>query len=396
MKGAGLTRRGLLAGIGSTAVAAGLGACGAEPAPKPATSGSPGPGTPSASTGTNETALRRKIAGMLVVGFRGDRVGPDDWITRAVRESGVGGVILFDKDQLTGGTRNITSPEQVTALIRALREAAPGRRLIVSVDQEGGQVARLGPANGFPATRSQAQIGALNSPEVTRGWAEDMAATLVRIGVNFTFTPDVDIAVNPTNPAIALLDRSFSANADVVVSCATEAVRAYRKAGVRTSIKHFPGFGSATGNTDFETVDVTDTWTRAELEPFRRMVAAGSVDTVMVTHLLNRQLDPQRPASLSRAVVTDLLRGELGWDGVVVTDDMQAEAISRHYGRDEAVGLALEAGVDQLVFCNQAAYDPAVVEATVGAVVGLVRQGRISEARIDRSVARITALWPPN
>ncbi|WP_412543914.1 glycoside hydrolase family 3 N-terminal domain-containing protein [Longispora sp. K20-0274] len=395
VEGTGLTRRALLAGVGSTAVVAGLGACGARDTPKPTASPGPSSAGPGPSAGTPEAVLRRKIARMLVVGFRGARVGPDDWITHAIGDQGVGGVILFDRDQLTGGTRNITSPEQVTALVRALRGAAPGGRLIVSIDQEGGQVARLVPANGFPATRSQAQIGALDSPAATKAWAEGMARTLVGIGVNFDFTPVVDLAVNPTNPAIALLDRSFSANADVVVACATETIAAYRAAGVRTSIKHFPGFGSATGNTDFETVDVTGTWTRAELEPFRRLIAARTVDTVMVTHLLNRQLDPQRPTSLSRAVVTDLLRGELGWDGVVVTDDMQAVALTSRYGRDEALGLALDAGVDQLVYCNQAVYDPAVVPAIVDAVLGMVRAGRISEARLDRSVARIDALWPP-
>ncbi|GIH11589.1 glycosyl hydrolase [Rhizocola hellebori] len=374
-------------------MAAGLNACGAAKTPTPeVVTGSTG--ATGASPTMDEAALRKKIARMLIVGFRGDRVGPNDWIVKAISEQGLGGVILFDRDLLTGESRNINSPPQVTALIKSLAEAAPGK-LIVSIDQEGGKIARLGPSNGFPATRSQEEIGAINSPAVTRGWAEGMAQTLVQIGVNFNFTPVVDLAVNPTNPAIALLDRAFSADPAVVVSCATDTIDAYRRAGVRTSIKHFPGLGSANGNTDFEAVDVTDTWTRAEIEPFQKLIQAGTVDTVMVTHFLNKHLDPDRPVSLSHAVVTDLLRGELGWQGVVVTDDMQAEAITSRYGRDEATQYALQAGVDQLVFCNQAVYDTAIVEQTVDKVLSMVKANQITVAQIDRSVARIDALWPP-
>jgi beta-N-acetylhexosaminidase len=395
MTGRGMTRRGLLAGIGSAAVATGVSACGdgGSPAPEAATRSPGTTPTPSASPALDEAALRKKIARMLIVGFRGDQVGPNDWIMRAISEQGLGGVILFDRDQQSGGSRNINSPQQVTALIKTLTEAAPGK-LIVSIDQEGGKIARLGPSNGFPATRSQAEIGALDSPAVTRGWAEGMARTLTQIGVNFNFAPVVDLAANPTNPAIALLDRAFSADPDVVISCATQTIDAYRRAGIRTSIKHFPGLGSASGNTDFEAVDVTDTWTRTEIEPFQKLIQAGTVDTVMVSHFLNKRLDRDRPVSLSHAVVTDLLRGELGWDGVVVTDDMQAVAITSRYSRDEATQYALQAGVDQLVFGNQAVYDKAVVEQTVDKVVAMVKAGQITAAQIDRSVARINALWP--
>jgi beta-N-acetylhexosaminidase len=395
-----VTRRGLLAGIGSAVVAAGVGACGdgggtSPPAAPTATSAPAGPAsTPAAPPSLDDAALRKKIARMLIVGFRGDQVRSGDWIMRAISEQGLGGVILFDRDQQSGGRRNINSPQQVTALIRTLREAAPAK-LIVAIDQEGGKIARLGPSNGFPATRSQAEIGARDSPPVTRSWAEGLARSLAGIGVNLNFAPVVDLAVNPKNPAVALLDRAFSADPDVVVACATETIAAYRRAGIKTSIKHFPGLGSATGNTDFEAVDVTNTWTRTEIEPFRKLINTGSVDTVMVTHFLNKKLDRNRPVSLSRAVVTGMLRGELGWDGVVVTDDMQAVAVTSRYDRDEALQYALQAGVDQLVYCNQAVYDTAIVERIVDKVVSMVKAGQITAAQIDRSVARIDALWPP-
>jgi beta-N-acetylhexosaminidase len=403
MDDAWLTRRRLLEGAGVAAVTAGLAGCHSSPSgspspspspPTPPAAGAPPSSAPAASSPTlDEAVLRRKIASMLVAGFRGQRVDSGHWIMHAIAERGLGGVILFDRDQLTGARRNIRSPSQVTALIRTLRGAST-RRLIVSIDQEGGAVARLNPDDGFPATRSEAEIGAANSPAGTRAWARGMARTLASIGVGLNFAPVVDLNVNRTSPAIGALARSFSASPDVVVTNAAEEVREHRAAGVRTVLKHFPGFGSATGNTDFGVVDVSTTWRPTELEPFRRLIAGGVTDAVMVAHLLNRQLDPARPASLSTAVVRDLLRGRLGWQGAVVSDDLQAAAITKRYGHREAVTLALQAGVDMLVFANQQVYDENVVDDTVAIVVDLVRMGRISAAQIDRSVARIDRLRP--
>jgi len=396
VKHAYVTRRLLLTGAGSATLAMALPGCGSDgEAPAPQPTGSPRSPQPTAAPKTpGESSLRRKVASLLVVGFRGDTVDDNDWIVKAVRE-GLGGIILFDRDLQTDNPRNIRSPGQVTALVRALREASPGR-LIVSIDQEGGQIARLNPENGFPATKSQAEIGAANSTPTTRAWAQGIVRDLTSIGVNLNYAPVVDMNLNPDNPAIAKLGRSFSANADVVVKNATEEIRVHRAAGVRTVLKHFPGSGSATGNTDFEVVDVSSTWRTSELEPFQKLIESGDADSVMAAHLLNKKLDPSRPASLSPAVVTDLLRGKLGWKGAVVSDDMQAVAISRRYGPDEAVALALEAGLDLLVFANQQVYDANVVDRTIDNVVNLVRTGRITEARIDESVARVDAVRPKN
>jgi beta-N-acetylhexosaminidase len=400
MDGARLNRR-LLIGAGTGAVVATLAGCGTPGPPSPQVTRTPSrspaprptaPASASSST-TGDAALRRKIASLLVVGFRGVRLDRNDWIMRAIAEDGLGGVILFDRDQSTGAMRNITSPQQVTRLIRTLRAAAPGR-LIVSIDQEGGRVARLNPADGFPGTRSEAAIGAANSPATTRAWAQGIARSLASIGAGLNFAPVVDLNVNPANPAIGALGRSFSADPSVVVANATEEIRAHRAAGVRTVLKHFPGFGSATGNTDFGVVDVSSTWRSTELEPFRRLIAAGLADAVMAAHLRNSQLDPGRPASLSPSVIQDLLRGQLGWHGPVVSDDMQAAAITKRYGRDQAVTMAVQAGVDLLVFANQQVYDTGVVRATVDAIVRLVRSGKLSEPQIDQSVARVDALRP--
>lgn len=386
-----LPRRLLLTGAGSAAVAA-LTGCESGGSTSARSRPTTGPGRRGAGSPADEAALRRKIASLLVVGFRGERLSDDDWVIRAVKD-GLGGVILFDRDLETRSVRNIRSPEQVTALVTTLRDAAPGP-LIVSIDQEGGRTSRLTPENGFPATKSQAEIGAENSPPATREWARALVDSLTRIGVTLNYAPVVDLNVNPESRAIGRLDRSFSADSDVVVSCATEEIQAHRAAGVKTSLKHFPGSGSAAGNTDFEVVDVSASWQPRELEPFQRLIQAGLADSVMAAHLLNRQLDPDRPASLSRATVTDLLRGRLGWQGPVVSDDMQAVAVTRRYGAAEAVALALQAGLDLLVFANQQVYDPRVVDETLDTVVDLVRTGKLTEERIDQSVARVDTLRP--
>jgi beta-N-acetylhexosaminidase len=299
-------------------------------------------------------------------------------------------VILFSTDQQTGKPRNITSPKQVTRLVKDLQALAADRTLLVATDQEGGKVARLSPATGFPAVASQAQVGGRSDAVVT-AWAESIAATLASVGINLNLAPVVDLNVNPHNPAIGALGRSFSADPNVVAHDAAIAVDAHRAAGVRTALKHFPGLGSATTNTDFGVADVTDTWSRTELEPYRTLLAAGKVDSIMVGNLVNGQVDADAPASLSKKTVTDLLRDELGWNGLVVTDDLQAAAITHAFGREDAIRMALEAGDDVLLLANQQTYDPDLVAHTIDSIARLIRAGTVSEARIDESYARVTA-----
>jgi beta-N-acetylhexosaminidase len=336
--------------------------------------------------------LREKIAGLMIVGFRGSTLADADGLAAAIRDANLGGVILFDRDQASGGPRNVISPRQVTRLVSDLRAAAGQRRLIVSIDQEGGIVTRLSPAHGFPAVASEADIGAADDAAAAATWGNGIATTLAGVGINLNFAPVVDLNVNPKSPAIGALDRSFSANPNVVVAMATAELEAHRTAGVGTTLKHFPGIGSSTTNTDFGVADVTATWTRTELEPFRRLIAAGEADLVMAGHVVNRHLDPDHPASLSPAIVGGLLRGEFGWDGVVVTDDLQAAAITSAFGADEAVLLALEAGNDLLLFANQQVYLSGIVERVVGVVAKAVADGRLSAERIAASFERVGRL----
>ena len=299
-------------------------------------------------------------------------------------------MILFDRDRVTK-TRNIRSPEQLAALVASLRDAA-SVSLLVAIDQEGGRVSRLQPTQGFPATRSQAEIGATGDPDEAFEAGRSMAETMADAGIDLDLAPVVDVDVNPANPAIGALDRSFSADPSLVAAMAEAEIHGLHEFGIRAAIKHFPGLGSAIANTDLDHVDVTKTWTRAELEPYETLFAAGLPDAVMTGHMVNDALDPGVPASLSAATVDGLLRAQLGWTGAVITDDLGAVAIASRYAREEAVALALEAGNDLLLFANQSVYVPDLAAELVETVVGLVTSGRISEARIDQSIERLDVL----
>jgi beta-N-acetylhexosaminidase len=358
-------------------------------APPPATSPPP---TASAGPTTPILPLRQRIARLLVVGFRGLELVPADPIARAIAEDGLGGVILFDRDRTTGGARNIKSPAQVRNLVAGLYGQAGDRELIVAIDQEGGLVTRLSPKDGFPAVASEAAIGAQTEAEVT-SWAQGIAATLISMSINLNLAPVVDLNVDPTNPAIGALDRAFSADAAIVARDAAIEVAAHRAQGVRTALKHFPGLGSASKNTDFGVADVTATWQDRELNPYRELLEQDLVDIVMAAHVVNGQIDPIAPAALSRATVTDLLRAQLGWSGVVMTDDLGAAAITQAFGFEDAIGLALNAGNDLLLFANQQAYDPDLATHAIDAVEALVEQGTVAEARIDEAFRRVTGLF---
>jgi beta-N-acetylhexosaminidase len=211
-------------------------------------------------------------------------------------------------------------------------------------------------------------------------------------GIDLDLAPVVDVDVNPTNPAVGALDRSFSSDPAVVAAMAEAEIHGLHEVGVRSVIKHFPGLGSATANTDFDHVDVTRSWTEAELEPYEILIADGVVDAVMTGHIVNDTIDPGVPASLSVATVKGLLRGRLGWDGAVVTDDLGAVAIASRHERDEAVRLALEAGNDLLLFANQGAYVADLADQVVATSVELVTSGRLAESRLEQSIERLDVL----
>ncbi|MFN3426816.1 MAG: glycoside hydrolase family 3 protein [Candidatus Thermochlorobacter sp.] len=340
-------------------------------------------------------SLDFKIGQMLLVGFRGLNLSDTSAIARDIKERYLGAVILFDYDVPSKSFgRNIESPKQVRALCRALQNwsykhtALP---LLIAIDQEGGKVARLKEKYGFKPTVSQAYLGALNRLDSTRKYARETAMQLAALGINLNFAPCVDVNLNPQNPIIGGKERSFSSDPTLVTAHARAVLAEHRKAKILTAIKHFPGHGSSAADSHLGLVDVTKHWQSVELLPFQTLIAEQATDMVMTAHIYNAEWDTL-PATLSKRVLTSLLRDSLKFQGVIVSDDMQMKAIADHYGLEEAIKLALQAGVDMLTFGNNLDYDEHIAEKAVAIIKNLVAAGEISPERIDASYQRILAL----
>ncbi|MFI3286855.1 MAG: glycoside hydrolase family 3 N-terminal domain-containing protein [Rikenellaceae bacterium] len=339
-------------------------------------------------------SLDEKLGQLLVVGFVGTT--PDSVVTSAIEECGVGGVIFFDmnlSDNL--GVRNVESPSQLSALCSSLQDIAHRSglpELFLCIDQEGGLVNRLKPIYGFPATRSAWELGRVGFTDSTFAASVATACTLRELGVNVNFAPCVDLNINRENPIIAGKERAFSSVADSVYLHSKAWVEGHDSLGVITSLKHFPGHGSSVKDSHLGLVDITETWSDDELTPYRRMIEGGYNDIVMIGHLFNSNLDDEYPASLSKKTI-DILRKDMGYNGVIATDDMNMGAIVEHYSLEHALELALNAGVDMIIMGNNAAeFEADFSHRTLSILRSLVKSGKVSEARIDEAYNRIRQL----
>jgi beta-N-acetylhexosaminidase len=335
------------------------------------------------------TPLLPQLGRLLMVGVPGTEVQGDATVERLLCETRVGGVLLF--------ARNIADPAQITRFTAALRERArrcTGEPLLVAVDAEGGQVMRLGPTAGFSPTLSAEELGQANDLAVTELEAQRIGARLKAGGIDWDLAPVVDVGYNPANPVIVAAGRSFSADPVFVAHHARAFIRGLQAEGVLTALKHFPGHGSSFADSHHGFVDVTDTANLdVELLPYRMLIGERLVDSVMTAHVFNRRLDPRYPATLSRATVTGLLRGELGFNGVVVSDDLRMGAIEQRYGLAKAAVLALQAGVDVLLIADDQLPDGrSAADVAVNAIHRALLGGRLDPDRVAEALRRIRAL----
>lgn len=333
--------------------------------------------------------LEDDIGEMLLVGFRGVAVDSTDHIWRDLTHFRVGSVILFDYDAAMGRRgRNITGVQQVQSLCRQLRHIRPD--LLIGIDQEGGKVSRLHQRYGFPTVASP-KLSAAEGDDSVRSCARITARMLHDAGIDLNFAPVADVDVNPDCPVIGKLERSFSASPERVTDCCRIWIEEQDKKGVVSCMKHFPGHGSATGDTHKGLVDVSKTWQKKELQPYRELVK--TVPMVMTAHVINRQLDPDGlPASLSPRI-TAYLRDTLGFQGVIVTDDMAMGAIVNEYSFETALRMAIEAGADLLCLSNNGGtYNSELVPQAVRTIKRMVADGTVSAERIHASAERVRAL----
>ncbi|MEU0353722.1 glycoside hydrolase family 3 protein [Streptomyces cyaneofuscatus] len=294
----------------------------------------------------------------------------------------VGGIIYFS------WAHNTRDPHQIAALSNGIQQAALGERsrvpLLISTDQEHGIVCRVGePATLLPGAMA---LGAGGSRSDTRRAAWIAGAELAALGINQNYAPDADVNVNPANPVIGV--RSFGSDPQAVAELVAAQVKGYQGAGVAATAKHFPGHGdtSTDSHTGLPVIEHTRReWEELDAPPFRAAIRAR-IDSIMTAHIVVPALDPSEdPATLSRPILTGILREELGYDGVVVTDSLGMEGVRTKYGDDRVPVLALLAGVDQLL-------NPPNLSVAWNAVLEAVRGGEISEARVEESVLRILRL----
>jgi beta-N-acetylhexosaminidase len=332
-------------------------------------------------------ALSPQLGQLLLVGFRGLEADAD--LEPLLCHARVGGVLLFG--------RNIVDPAQVARLTARARDHARRcgePRLFVAVDAEGGEVMRLGPAAGYTPTLSAEELGASNDFGLAELEALRIGAMLRRAGINWNLAPVVDVGYNPANPVIVGFRRSFGADPQRVVALATAWIRGMHAAGVLTALKHFPGHGSSFGDSHHGFVDVTDTAEPAiELVPYRALIAAGLADSIMTAHVFNRRLDRRYPATLSAPTITGVLREQLGFQGVVISDDLRMGAIEQRYGVEDAAVRTLLAGVDMVLIADDRLPDGrSAAEVTLAALRQALANGRLPLDRASTALARVHAL----
>lgn len=324
--------------------------------------------------------LREQIGQRLVIGFPGTELDPE--FKRLVKEYKIGNVILFQ--------RNLKSMEQVKALCADIQELVrreTGHDAFITIDQEGGKVTRL-PGDGcnVPGAMATAATGEVENAEIL---AHITAKELKAVGVNFNLAPCMDINNNPENPVIGV--RSYGDTAETVAAYGTAAFRGYRKGGVLSCAKHFPGHGDTAvdSHVGLPVIDKTMEELEAlELKPFRAAMEAG-IQAVMGSHILFPKLEPDNvPCTMSRRIVTEVLKGRLGFAGLVVSDCMEMDAIKKYYGTVKGVVSAMAAGVDMVLVCHTAALQ----EESARAVLQAVEEGRLSGEEMRISAEKVVRL----
>src|SRR5260221_782232 len=320
--------------------------------------------------------VRRSVGQLAIVGFDGYAV-PDD-VRAIARELDLGGVIFF--------ARNVATPDQVADLSRESQGLAAGIQVWVSVDQEGGRVARMKrPFTEWPPMATLGRAGAPGDEKLAERFAAALAAELHAVGISLDYTPVLDVHTNPKNAVIG--DRSLAERAEDVARLGSAIIRTLQGAGIAACGKHFPGHGDTSADSHFEMPLLDhppDRFDAVELVPFRAAIAAD-VAAIMTAHILIPSLDDERPGTLSPAIVDRLLKKKLGYQGLVLSDDLEMQAINGRYGHSEATVLAIAAGCDAVLMCEPA---PAHQMAALEAVIHAVEKGRLPLKRVEDALAR--------
>jgi len=335
-------------------------------------------------------SLEQMAGQMIIVGFKGDDVG--DASVKAVRDeiaAGTLGGVMYLKP-------NVKSLAAVKAMNAAFRAASPDLPPFLTLDQEGGAVERLTSAVGFQELPNAETIAAKDSPAEAEATYADMAKAIANEGFTVNFGPVADLNINPDNQIIAKYGRSFGKSGKTVAAYDQAFIQAHHDAGLLTALKHFPGHGSSTADSHAGFVDISKTWSPSELDPYKALFAGGYDDFVMVGHLYHKDYAGsgavKLPASLSPEWIEGVLRGQLKFAGVVISDDLEMGAIRKQFDLHDTVVGAVNAGVDVLLFSNTAAYSPDLADKVRGILVAEANADPSFRAKIEASYARIVAM----
>lgn len=321
-----------------------------------------------------------------MMGFNGQT--PNDpgsqAMAKAIAERRVGGALTLG--------HNFGSDQSPKALAHFLQSASPdGLPVLIGIDQEGGRVQRLAGPQGWKAMPSAEAV----AKSMSVGQAEELyarvACTLRRWGFTYNLGPVVDLAREPKNQVIVGLKRSFGRNPERVAAYAGAIVRAHRSCGVLTALKHFPGHGSSLSDSHEGFTDVTDKWLPEEMDPYHILIRQGLVDSIMTAHISHQKVDPDFPASLSREFIHEVLRGTLGYRGLVISDDMTMGAIADHYGAIEASVQALRSGSDMIMIATALDREPGLPDQIVKAVLAALDDGSLSWDRVEEAYTHVAA-----
>ncbi|APD05659.1 beta-N-acetylhexosaminidase [Flavobacteriaceae bacterium UJ101] len=334
-----------------------------------------------------QDSLEIKIGQMLMMGIGNKTaISENSAIAKAIQDGKIGGILLFEKN-----ISKTNSKETLQKLTKDLQSYS-STPLLISIDQEGGLVNRMKTKYGFPESVTAKYLGDQDDLTLTKKYADSTAKTLNEVGINVNYAPVVDVD-NPLCPVIGKHGRAYSSDTDKIVKHASQVVESHRNHDVRTALKHFPGHGNSRTDSHKGIADVTNYWKESEVEPYTKMMKNGEVDAIMVGHIVNKKLDPSGlPASLSKKIITNYLRNDLGYDGLVFTDDLQMHAITKYYGFEEGVKKAVLAGNDILMFSNHIPMkgrSNVVAEDVVKIIEKMVKDGELSEEQINNSYKRI-------
>lgn len=342
--------------------------------------------TVSSQPGFAEEKLETKIGQMLMMGFQGTSAGSAGAkrLALQIKRGQVGGVVMLGY--------NFKSQASVKGMTSLFKRSAGGRGILLAVDMEGGSVQRLGRKLGYKSVSSAGSVAKRMSPDAAKAGFLQLAKISRSAGFNMNLAPVVDLLINPNNPVIGKWRRSYGRDPEKVTKYARAFVQAHMDTRVLPVLKHFPGHGSSRSDSHDGFVDISGSWQKQELLPFKMLIESGDAPAVMPGHLIHKGLASDGvPVSISKAAITGVLRGRLNYQGLVVSDDLQMGAIAKNFGYKKTLILAINAGVDMLMISNSRRPDPNLPGKTIAIIMDAVKKGQISPATINAAYNRIVA-----